>query len=95
MEKMRTEMQKLGDELQNKTIASISKVLTKSQKAAFNKMLGKPFDLTKLTNPNGPGGPGGPPAATTDAAKSKDDAAKPDTSSKKKTTTRKTRKAAA
>ena len=55
------------------TMAAIGKLLTKAQKATYNKMIGEPFDLAKLRGPGGPGGPGRagwprrprrPPAAT-------------------------------
>ena len=53
-------MRKQQDDLQRQTIQQIARVLTKNQKAKFNKMLGEPFDLPPR---NGPGGPGGPGAA--------------------------------
>ncbi|WP_422926912.1 hypothetical protein [Singulisphaera sp. PoT] len=58
-EKMRSE----GEKLQDQTIAAVSKVLTKKQKLAFNKMLGEPFDLEKLRPGGGPGGRGPRPDA--------------------------------
>ncbi|MFO0907620.1 MAG: Spy/CpxP family protein refolding chaperone [Isosphaeraceae bacterium] len=54
------QMQKKGEEMRDTTVRAISKVLTKGQKEKFNKMLGKPFDLSKLGGPGGPGGRGGP-----------------------------------
>lgn len=87
------QFRKQGEDLQNQTIKAIGRVLTKKQKENFNKLRGKPFDLTKLEGPGGPGGrgPGGPPPASTttassDAEKAKDAAAADTTTSKKKST---------
>ena len=94
MESMRRTSTQLMATAQKATIKAVSRELTKKQKDKFNALLGKPFDLTKLTNDRGPGS-GGPPAAdaaTADATKA--DAATEKTSaksstSKKKATTRK------
>lgn len=68
-EAMQTAMKTAGeqqDQLQAKAETAIAKVLTKSQKATFNKLLGPEFDIAALANENtgrggfgGPGGPGG------------------------------------
>lgn len=62
MEKMKTD----GDQLKSSTEQLIAKVLNARQKASFNKMLGEPFDLSKLEmnigmfgGRGGQGGPGG------------------------------------
>ena len=70
-----TKMREQGQKSQSQLIAAVGKVLTKKQKAKFNSMLGKDFDIALLNNPRGgPGGPpggdpnspaGAPPAATT------------------------------
>jgi len=82
----REQSQKQNDKLQDQAIAAVRKVLYKKQRDAFNKMLGKPFDLTKLdNNPNGatPAADAAKAAATADAAK-KADATKADAASTKK-----------
>jgi hypothetical protein len=92
------QMRKQTDQVQSNTIKLIGRVLTKKQKAAFEKMQGKPFDLTKLGGPGGPGGPGrnNNQGNATTATPSTDKAAttaKSDASTKKgaakKTTTKK------
>ena len=95
MESMRRTSTQLMATAQKATIKAVSRELTKKQKDKFNALLGKPFDLTKLTNDRGPGS-GGPPAAGAAAAAdaTKADAATEKTSaksstSKKKATTRK------
>jgi hypothetical protein len=50
--KMRQEM----EQIRSQAIKQIGSVLTKDQRTAFNKMLGKPFDLSKLAP--GPGNRG-------------------------------------
>gem|GEM_PF-1879864 len=85
-------MRDQSEQLQQRTITLISKVLTKKQKLAFNKMQGEPFDLDKLE----PGYNGQRANAKSDtakgnakgAAKSKSEST---TTSKKKATS-KTRK---
>ena len=55
----------------SETMAAIAKLLSKAQKATYKKMVGEPFDLTKLQGPGGPWGPGrpgGPPPAATATA---------------------------
>jgi hypothetical protein len=52
MARMRQEREKV----RKSALDQISKVLTQDQKAAFDKMLGKPFDLAQLRP-----GPGNPP----------------------------------
>ena len=81
-------MRKSGEKIQSDTMTALLKVLYKPQKNTFNKMLGKPFDLSTLDNGGGPfGRRPNPPADAKDAAKSKDstksDAAKDATPSKK------------
>lgn len=101
MEKMRTEMEKKSQALQDQTEAAIAKVLTKKQKATFNKMLGKEFDVSKLGGPGfgrGPGGQRNGNAATDNTTKADEkakDESKSDNSAKKKTTRKGTRKSAA
>jgi predicted phage tail protein len=49
--------------LETKTKAGVFRLLSKKQKASYEKMVGAPFDLSKLQGPGGfgrPGGPGGP-----------------------------------
>jgi hypothetical protein len=72
-EAMQTAMKSAGDQqdqLQAKAETAIAKILTKSQKATFNKLLGPEFDIVSLVNENtgrggfggqngGRGGPGG------------------------------------
>ena len=69
-QKAREEMQKTmekvkaeGEQLKSSTEQLIAKVLNSRQKASFNKMLGEPFDLSKLQMNigmfGGRGGPGG------------------------------------
>jgi hypothetical protein len=50
-------MREAQDKLQTTATKKIKAVLTKDQKAAFDEMLGEPFDLSTLRR--GPGGPGG------------------------------------
>ena len=76
---------KQGDALKNQTFAAIGQVLSKAQKNKFDKMLGKPFDIAKLTNPGAPGAPPADAAAKTDEPEKKT-AAK---GTAKKTTTKK------
>jgi hypothetical protein len=57
-------MREAQEKIRATATEKIAKVLTKDQSAAFDKMLGKPFDLSKLRPGPGPGrgpGPGGPP----------------------------------
>jgi hypothetical protein len=49
MEQFRKQMDKIPQD----ALAELGKVLTKKQKLNFNKMLGKPFDLTKLSGGGG------------------------------------------
>lgn len=64
---MQERMQKMTEDdaaLEKKAITAIGRLLTPKQKALFNKMLGEPYDLTKLVdNQRGPGGRGGPGGA--------------------------------
>lgn len=59
------EQRKVADD---QIVAGIGKVLTKKQRASFDKLLGEPFDIEKLRGgpgrPGGPGGPGGREEAT-------------------------------
>ena len=81
------------DNSQDQLIATISKNLTKTQKAKFNAMQGKKFDLTKLDTGNN-GGPGStPPAADATApAPAATDAAAPTDTPKKGSTKKSTSK---
>jgi hypothetical protein len=74
------EMRQRGEQIQDQTIKEIGKILSKKQKARFNAMLGKPFDVAKLEGPDGPGGPGGARAASgqSDTSKSQTDRAGPE-----------------
>ena len=49
------------DSIRKATLQQLAKVLSKKQAGVWKKMLGEPFDLSKLTPPTfgGPGGPGG------------------------------------
>lgn len=53
------QMQKQAEALRQQTIQQISRVLTKKQKQAFNKMLGEPFTLQPRNRPGGSDGDGG------------------------------------
>jgi Spy/CpxP family protein refolding chaperone len=58
----RARFAKMRETMENARAAAIKKissVLTSAQKEAFDKMLGKPFDLSKLRMGPGPGGPPG------------------------------------
>ena len=62
-------MQDFGTKNTATSMAAIGKLLTKGQKATYNKMIGEPFDLAKLRPaPTAPGGPGGPATAATKPA---------------------------
>jgi len=77
-EKARAQMDAQREQIDNQVNKEISRVLTKGQKTKFNKMLGKPFDLTKLdTGRGGPGGRNGQ-GATQKADAEKTDAEKAD-----------------
>jgi hypothetical protein len=76
-------MQKIQEQTQSldkDAIKALGRVLNKRQKTAFDKMMGEPFDLTKLRG-RGPGGPGRPAdqakaaTAKADPAATKDQAA--------------------
>jgi hypothetical protein len=69
--KFDTAMQTLQTQNTATTMAAIGKVLTKSQKATYEKLIGAPFDVSKLRAARpAPGGPGAPGAApTTETAK--------------------------
>jgi len=56
MEQMQNDSQSVRD----KAVKQVSAVLTKKQKENFNKMLGKPFDLTLLNDGRGPDNPYNP-----------------------------------
>ncbi len=85
-------MQQTTKQMQNDTIAQIGKLLTKNQKAKFNAMQGKEFDLTKLTtDPNAPTPPASDTAkaaATTTKATTSTTKDQPKTSAKKKATSK-------
>ncbi len=69
-ERMRTEFTKLrdsSDQIHDATTAKILRVLDKKQRARFEKLLGEPFDPSKLAGPGGFGGPGRPDAAAGEA----------------------------
>jgi hypothetical protein len=82
----RAKFDQQNQELQAKnttaSMAAIGQLLTATQKKTYNKMIGDPFDVSKLRQapggPGGPGGPGAPPATTTAATK----AATPDATPK-------------
>lgn len=65
MEQQRNDAEKLRDQAST----AIGRVLRKKQKDNYKKMIGAPFDVSKL-NQFGPGGPGGPGAAPKAKAKS-------------------------
>jgi hypothetical protein len=50
-------LNRASDELRAKFVRELNKVLTRRQKAVFNKMLGEPFDLAKVQFRGGQGGP--------------------------------------
>jgi Spy/CpxP family protein refolding chaperone len=53
-------MQQASETIRNSTVSKVAQVLSRSQKDAFNKLMGKSFDMTKLQQRQGPGrGPGG------------------------------------
>ena len=54
MEGQFTKMRNGTDEIQNATTTKILKVLTKTQRARFEKLLGPPFDPGKFTFPGQP-----------------------------------------
>jgi hypothetical protein len=56
MEQMNTQSTSIKDQ----AVAKIGTILTKNQKANFNKMLGKPFDLSLLNDGRGPDNPFNP-----------------------------------
>jgi hypothetical protein len=57
MDEFRTGQQKVEDQF----VAAVNKVLSPRQRANYKKMLGAPFDRTKMGGPwGGPGGRGGP-----------------------------------
>ena len=66
MAKTRKQMDTATTSLETQTKAKIGRSLTKKQRDAYTKMLGEPFDLTKLTR--GTGGPGGNATGTPKAA---------------------------
>jgi hypothetical protein len=77
-ERMRTEFTKFrdsSDQIHDATTAKILRVLDKKQRGRFEKLLGEPFDPSKLAGPGGFGGPGRPDAAPAEAKAA--DAAKP------------------
>jgi hypothetical protein len=55
------------DRIQDENNAKILRLLTRKQRDRFNKLLGEPFDASKLGGPGGFGGPGGPPRAAAEA----------------------------
>ena len=56
MEQMQNDSQSVRD----KAVKQVGAVLTKKQKETFNKLLGKPFDLTLLNDGRGPDNPYNP-----------------------------------
>jgi hypothetical protein len=69
-ERMRTEFTKFrdsSDQIHDATTAKILRVLDKKQRGRFEKLLGEPFDPSKLSGPGGFGGPGRPDAAASEA----------------------------
>jgi hypothetical protein len=54
--------------LREGAVQEISKILDRKQKAAFNKMLGDPFDVSKIESATAPGDPADPAAATPSTA---------------------------
>ncbi len=56
------QMRQASEAIEKKAVSQVAKVLKPSQKDAFNKLLGEPFDVSKLT-PNVGGRLGGPPGA--------------------------------
>ncbi|WZP00089.1 hypothetical protein EP7_001706 [Isosphaeraceae bacterium EP7] len=72
MHKIQAQTQALDKE----SIKSLGLVLNKRQKSALTKMMGEPFDLSKLRGRGGPGGPGRTAEQTSaDATKAADGAA--------------------
>ena len=53
------QMRKQAEALRQQTLQRISRVLTKKQKQAFNKLLGEPFEPQPRNNPGGHDGAGG------------------------------------
>jgi hypothetical protein len=68
------QMKVQNNKLQNQIVASVYRALTKKQGAAYKKMLGAPFDPTKLQ-----GGQGGANGGTAQASASNDEEEKPQT----------------
>jgi Spy/CpxP family protein refolding chaperone len=60
-------MREAQDKIRTTATEKIDEVLTKDQKASFDKMLGKPFDFSTIRPGPGPGGPpdGAPPSDDT------------------------------
>jgi hypothetical protein len=57
-------MRETMEKIRTTATTKIGEVLTKDQKATFDKLLGKPFDFSTIRPGPGPGGPppeGGPP----------------------------------
>jgi hypothetical protein len=48
------------DKIQNESTAKLLRLLDRRQLARFEKLLGEPFDASKMSGPGGFGGPGGP-----------------------------------
>ena len=72
-EATRAKFEQQNQELQSKnastSMAAVGKLLSASQKKAYNKMIGDPFDVAKLRTPTGaPGAPGAPATAAAKAA---------------------------
>lgn len=60
-DKVQAEMREQSDQIRDGAKKAVGRLLSKKQKATFNKMLGAPFDLALLTPPGGgPFGRGGP-----------------------------------
>jgi hypothetical protein len=65
--KFDTAMQSLQTQNTTTTMIAIGKVLSKGQKSTYEKMIGAPFDVSKLRGPR-PGAPGAPAAPATATA---------------------------
>jgi hypothetical protein len=62
------QVRSMTTQLRKEAVKEISKVIDRKQKAAFEKMLGEPFDITKLESETAAVDPTGAPAQTGDAA---------------------------
>jgi hypothetical protein len=75
-----TQMRQRGAQIEDQTIKEIGKILTKKQRARFDALLGKPFDLAKLDGADRRAGSGGTGAASgeSETSKSRTDRAGPE-----------------